>query len=67
MHLNEDIDNLNKKVIVKASDPEKFVSAITKSAEKLLGNLMMKYMHSDSLVNQVIKHEYSSVNQMYFH
>lgn len=28
-----------EKVIVKTSDPEKFVSAITKSAEKLLGHI----------------------------
>lgn len=35
LHLNE--KNLGEKNIVKASSPDKFVSAITKSADKLLG------------------------------
>lgn len=35
LHLNE--TNQIEKVIVKASNPEKFVNAITKSADKLLG------------------------------
>lgn len=37
LHLNE--TNQLEKVIVKASSPEKFVNAITKSADKLLGKL----------------------------
>lgn len=37
LHLNDENDGAMEKVIVKASDPEKFVSAITKSAERLLG------------------------------
>lgn len=37
LHLNEEVGEVAEKVIVKTSDPEKFVSAITKSAEKLLG------------------------------
>lgn len=36
LHLNE--ANVGEKNIVKASSPEKFVNAITKSADKLLGN-----------------------------
>lgn len=35
LHLNE--SNVGEKNIVKASSPEKFVSAITKSADRLLG------------------------------
>lgn len=35
LHLNETTQM--EKVIVKASSPEKFVGAITKSADKLLG------------------------------
>lgn len=35
LHLNE--KNMSEKNIVKASSPEKFVNAITKSADKLIG------------------------------
>lgn len=35
LHLNE--TNIIEKIIVKGSSPEKFVTAITKSADKLLG------------------------------
>lgn len=47
LHLDEITDEeedatekvkVNAKVIVKSSDPEKFVGSITKSADKLLGN-----------------------------
>lgn len=37
LHLNDTI--LCEKNIVKSSSPEKFVSAITKSADKLLGKM----------------------------
>lgn len=34
-----DVTEGNVKIIVKSSDPEKFVGSITKSADKLLGNI----------------------------
>lgn len=40
LHLND--SNMGEKNIVKASSPEKFVSAITKSADKLLGKKIVQ-------------------------
>ena len=34
-----EVQSVNTKIIVKSSDPEKFVSSITKSAQKLLGKV----------------------------
>lgn len=45
LHLND--NNVGEKNIVKASSPEKFVSAVTKAADKLLGNnnKLREYLH----------------------
>lgn len=47
LHLNE--TNIGEKNIVKASSPDKFVNAITKSADKLLGNLILMKSISEKI------------------
>lgn len=62
LHLND--ANVSEKNIVKASSPEKFVSAVTKAADKLLGKLRLNALNGISIN---INHHFFHIFRTYSH